>query len=65
MINSIYSWCDEFPMQHKGDDEFLMNVRTNTLRYVKLFEDVADELLPASGRTHDEDIFDVLQVIYS
>jgi len=52
-------------MQHKGDDEFLMNVRTNTLRYVKLFEDVADELLPASGRTHDEDIFDVLQVIYS
>ena len=49
-------------VQHKHDDAFVNNVKSNTLRYISFFEEVADEQLPASSFRHTEDIYDVLQV---
>jgi DNA replication licensing factor MCM7 len=44
----------------KNDDEFSTNVERNTLRYVHLFEEAADSIMPQSLRQHEDDIFDIL-----
>jgi hypothetical protein len=50
-----------YVLQHKNDDEFAMNVEKNSLRYLRHFEDVADELLPSSIGV-DQDVYDILNV---
>jgi hypothetical protein len=45
----------------KNDDDFANNVERNTMRYVHLFEEVADLLLPESLVQHTEDIYDILK----
>jgi hypothetical protein len=48
-------------VQHKNDDEFAMNVEKNSLRYLRQFEDVADELLPTAIGIA-QDVYDILNV---
>ena len=48
-------------LQHKNDDEFALNVESNSLRYLRHFEDVADELMPPSIGIV-EDVYDILNV---
>lgn len=51
------------PLQFNNDDDFASNIQMNTPRYVRHFEDVADELLPPCTSTvYNGDIFDFLQV---
>jgi hypothetical protein len=40
-----------------------MNVEKNSLRYLRHFEDVADELLPASIGVQ-QDVYDILNVCF-
>jgi MCM N-terminal domain len=48
---------------HKNDDEFVNNVKNNTCRYLRYFEEAADELLPAASvQNREKDVFDILQV---
>mmetsp|Transcript_14533 Transcript_14533/g.32609 ORF Transcript_14533/g.32609 Transcript_14533/m.32609 type:complete len:617 (+) Transcript_14533:83-1933(+) len=48
--------------RHKSDEDFAMNIISNTPRYVRHFEDIADELMPpATSDSHTGDIFDFLQ----
>jgi hypothetical protein len=53
-----------FHLQHtNGQTQFVDNVRSNTCRYVKLFEEVASTILPGANRLNRQmDVFDMLQV---
>jgi len=42
------------------DSDFCSNVKKNSVRYVHLFENVADTLIPAATSSIGTDIFDVL-----
>jgi hypothetical protein len=59
----ISSLCDllDFCLQHSNDEELAHRVENNTLRYIKYFEEIADELMPASAGV-ENDVFDVLNV---
>ena len=48
-------------VQHTRDEEFLTNISSNTVRYMRLFESAADSLV-SQGRPFEEDVIDVLQV---
>lgn len=51
---------------HKNDDEFVNNIKNNTCRYLRYFEEAADELLPAASvQNREKDVFDILQVNFS
>lgn len=41
--------------------DFAHHVETNTMRYIKHFEEVADELMPLAT-FEDKDVYDVLNV---
>ena len=50
----------------KNDSDFVLNITSNTMRYVRHFEEVADELMPPSTNPllqGNNDIFDFLQVL--
>jgi hypothetical protein len=47
--------------QHTRDEEFMTNISSNTVRYMRLFESAADSLV-SQGRAFEEDVIDVLQV---
>jgi hypothetical protein len=47
--------------QHSNEEEFALRVENNTQRYIKYFEEIADELMPASAAV-ERDVFDVLNV---
>lgn len=42
------------------DEEFLRNICVNTVRYIRMFEDAGDSLLPEE-RMSDDDVIDVLK----
>jgi hypothetical protein len=45
-----------------GDSEFVANIRNNTTRYIRYFEEMADEMLPVPRVVHHErDVVDFLQ----
>jgi DNA replication licensing factor MCM7 len=46
--------------EHVRDDEFLRNISLNTIRYIRMFEEAADALLPEE-RVSDDDVIDVLK----
>ena len=48
-------------LDFRNDDDFAGNIERNTSRYVQLFEEVADGLLPESLVQHSSDIFDILK----
>eukprot|EP00606_Chrysophyceae_sp_TOSAG23-5_P000291 GSChrysophyteH2.ASY1.ANO1.1034.1 assembled CDS len=46
-------------LDHKQDDEFVGNIKKNTMRYISLFSQAAEALLPAATiamRRHDSDV---------
>merc|ERR1711871_72529 len=45
----------------RNDEEFAANIERNTKRYIHLFEEEADSLLPVSDIRHSNDIYDVLR----
>ncbi len=45
----------------RNDDEFAANMERNTKRYILLFEEEVDSLLPVSDLRHSDDIYDVLR----
>lgn len=48
---------------YRNDDEFVENIKSNTIRYLRYFELAADSLLPAeSVQRGEKDVFDILQV---
>lgn len=50
-------------LDHRGDQEFVNNVISNTLRYVNYFQEATDGLLPAANvERRERDTFDILQV---
>ena len=50
-------------LDHRNDEEFLNNVRSNTARYLRYFEEAADKLMPAErAQNRERDVFDILQV---
>ena len=47
-------------ISHFGDGDFVRNVRLNTVRYIRMFEDSADKLIP-EDRISNDDVIDVLR----
>ena len=48
---------------YRNDEEFVDNIKSNTIRYMRYFELAADSLLPAeSVQRGEKDVFDILQV---
>ena len=48
-------------LDFRQDEDFVANMRRNTVRYVRLFEKAVEQLLPEATVRVDEDIFDILQ----
>ena len=48
-------------LDYKQDEDFVSNMKRNTIRYVRLFEKAVDALLPEATERIEEDIFDILQ----
>lgn len=47
---------------YKNDDSFYYSIQSNSFRYISLFEEVADTLLPGSNiHQTDNDVYDILQ----
>jgi len=43
------------------DGDFLKNIKRNTVRYIRHFEEAIDSLLPEPTLDHDMDVYDILQ----
>ena len=55
--------CDDI-LDHRNDDDFVQNITRNTLRYLRYFEEAADEILDSLAETvrrQENDVFDILQ----
>ena len=51
-------------LDHRNDDDFVQNITRNTIRYLRYFEEAADEILDSLAETvrrQENDVFDILQ----
>ena len=48
-------------LEFKQDEDFVANIKRNSVRYIKLFEHSAEELMPLSTQAYETDVFDILK----